>query len=84
MWLLYLHNAATREVDLRKQVKTIILLNCTDADDLTLRITPHGKQFQVQSYRPDWTKQGDATAMDVGDSPVQYRVLQGAATIQSR
>ncbi len=80
--VVYIRNAATHDVVLPKPVRRVIVLNCTDADDLTLRITPHGRQHRVQSYRPDWTKQGEAATVDVHDeSPVRYRVLQGAATV---
>jgi hypothetical protein len=79
--VVYLHNAATREVVLPKAVRRIILLNCTVKDDLTLRITPLGKQLRVRSYLVDWTKQGEAASVDVGESPIHYHVLQGAATI---
>jgi alpha-galactosidase len=80
--VVYLRNAATREVSLPKPVRTIILLNCTDADDPTLRITPSGKQLRIASFRPDWTAQGEAATIEVkDDTPVHYRVLQGAGAI---
>jgi alpha-galactosidase len=80
--VVYLRNAATREAVLPKAVGKVILLNCTDTDKLTLRITPAGKEQRVQAHRLDWTEDGAPVAVEIkGDSPASYVVPQGTASI---
>lgn len=80
--VVYIRNPATREVALPKFVGKVVVLNCTDADALALRITPAGKNQRVQAYRPDWTENGAPAMLDArGESPLSYNVPQGAAAV---
>lgn len=80
--VVYLRNTATREVALPKPVSRVILLNCTDADGLTLRLAPGGKQQRIQMYHLDWTEKGGPVTVEIrGDSPSTYAVPQGAAAM---
>ncbi|MBI4578728.1 MAG: hypothetical protein HY718_03445, partial [Planctomycetes bacterium] len=81
--VVYLRNAATREVPLPRPVGRVILLNCTDADNLTLSIkaAAGAGQHRVRPYRHDWTPSGEAIELTPGTAPLSYPVAQGAAAV---
>jgi len=77
--VVYLKNPATSEVKLPKPLKRIILLNCTNSDEVKLKIAPASGKLRMTSYNPDWSQSGEPVKLDGGT--VAGRIPQGGAAI---
>lgn len=78
--IVYIRNPKTESVELPKQVKRILLLNCTDSDNIRLRIEGAEGKWELRTYAPDWREEGvPASIAAKGALELSRYVPQGGA-----
>jgi hypothetical protein len=78
--VVYLKNPNTTEVVLPRTIRKVILLNCTNSDNLKVKIIMADGRYTVQSYLPDWTLDGSSIQLGA-PGMFAHRVPQGGAAI---
>ena len=80
--VVYMKNPNTTEVILPRTIRKVILLNCTNSDNLKVKIIMADGRYTVQSYLPDWTLDGSSIQLGA-PGMLSHRIPQGGAAIVS-
>lgn len=78
--VVYLKNSKTVEIPLPHPVKRLILLNCTDSDSLSLKVSPACGKLRMASFHPNWSRSNAGMVLDM-DAMTSLVIPQGGGAV---